>query len=415
MNAGMGAFLPPPVMSGISVTPETALTYTAYIAGINNLSTDIAALPLQVCRDLAAGGRKIIRADARYDLVYCEPNTDTTSIRFRTAVMGHVFGWGNGYARIERFGDGTPAAFHMLSPRPTDTRPDRTRSGQLVYLTEGGRGQTLLAEDVLHIAGLGWDGLTGYSIVAMGRQAIGLGIAAEQYGASFFGNGSTPKGVLKKPTKMTPEAMARLRDQWERVHQGTVNANRVAVLEEGTEWQNITIPPEDAQFLETRRFQVIEMCRLLNLPPHKLGDYTTSHYANLEESNQDYLTSTLLPWLIAIEQEMNRKLFTQGERRRGLHVRHDMSALLRGNTQARTQRNQAMRNGGALTSDEWRVDEGMNPLPAGSGGDRPVMQGQYVPLEQIGKAAADAQSAEADAAKPKRQPPAPQPDEGDDQ
>ncbi len=382
LTAGMGAFLPPPVMSGVAVTPETALTFSAYFAGINRLSTDVASLPLEVFR--SRGNTRTRRPnDPRNDLVYCEPNEDTTSIRYRTAQMSHVVSWGNSFSEIVRFGNGTPAAFHLLSPRPNDTRPARSRSGKLFFETEGGRGPTLPAENVLHVAGLGWDGMLGYSVVAFGRQAIGLGIAAEQYGASWFGNGSIPKGVLKKKTKMTKEAMERLRDQWERIHQGTVNANRVAILEEDLQWEQISIPPEDAQFLSTRQFQVLEIARLLNMPPHKLGDYSHAHLANLEESNLDYLTSTLRPWLEAIEQEYNRKLFTTSERRRGLHVRHDMTALMRGNMAARTARNQAMRNGGALSSDDWRMDEGMNPLPDGQGGKLYVMQGQYVPLSTI--------------------------------
>ncbi len=382
MIAGMGAFLPPPVMSGISVTPETALTFTAYFAGVNNLSTDIASLPLEVWKT-GRSGRKRVPTDPRYDIVYCEPNEDTTSIRFRTAQMGHVISWGNSYSEIERWGNGDPAALHLLSPKPQDTRPVRSRSGKLFFLTEGGRGPTLRAEDVLHVAGMGWDGMVGYSVVAMGRQAIGLGIAAEQFGASFFGNGSTPRGVLEKDGKLSSEAMERLRENWERVHQGTVNANRIAILEEGLKWKATDVPPEDAQFLETRKFQVLEIARLLNMPPNKLGDYSESHLANLEEANLDYLNCTLRPWLIAVEQEYNRKLFSRDERRRGLHVRHDRSELMRGNTQSRTMRNQAMRNGGALNSDEWREDEGMNPLADGRGKVY-VMQGQYRPIDQLG-------------------------------
>jgi HK97 family phage portal protein len=385
MAAGMGGFLPPPVMSGISVTPETALTFTAVFSAINVLSTDVAGLPLEVWTTMPTGGRKRVPTDPRYDLLYCEPNEDSTSIRFRTAQMGHALAWGNSYSAIERLGDGTPAALRLLSPRPNDTRPERTRSGRLVYTTEGGRGPSLPAEDVIHVAGLGWDGLVGFSPIAMARQAIGLGIAAEQFGASFFGNGSTPKGVLKKPGKMNPEAMQRLRTQWEAVHQGTVNANRVAVLEEGLEWQNISIAPEDAQFLETRKFQVLEIARLYNLPPHKIGDYSMAHLANLEESNVDYLNTTLRPWLEAIEQELNRKFFSRDERARGLHVRHDMTALLRGNTAARTARNQAMRNGGALSADDWRTDEGQNPIGPEQGGDLYIVQGQYVPLADVGR------------------------------
>lgn len=387
ITAGMGAFLPAPVMSGIAVTPETSLTLTAVYSAINVLSTDVASLPLEVATRLPGGGHQPVTDDPRYNLVYCEPNEDTTSIRYRTAAMGHVLGWGNSYSRIERLRDGyTPGALKLLSPRPTDTRPERTRDGRLVYTTEGGRGPTLLAEDVIHIAGLGWDGLIGYSPIAFARQAVGLGIAAEQFGAAFFGNGTTPGGFLKKPTKMTPDAMARLRDQWERVHQGTINAHRTVVLEEGLTWEKMTVDPEAAQFLESRKFQVLEIARIFNLPPHKIGDYSQSHRANVEESNLDYLITTLRPWLVTIEQELNKKLFTSDERREGLHVVHNMDDLLRGNTQARTQKNESMRRAGVISADEWRQSEGLNPIGPEKGGDLYLVQSQNVPLADTGRA-----------------------------
>ena len=192
----------------------------------------------------------------------------------------------------------------------------------------------------------------GYSPVTLSRQAIGLGIAAEEFGASLFGNGSIPKGVIKTAKRLTPEAAANLRRSWEVMHQGTKSANGTAVLEEGMTWESITIPPEDAQFLATRQFQVLEIARIYRLPPHKLGDFSRATFSNIEETNLDYLMTSLMPWLIQVEQEWGRKLLTREDRRAGYFLKHDMSALLRGNMQARADYYTKLQATGALSPNQ---------------------------------------------------------------
>ena len=381
---GMSSFLPAPVMSGVAVTPETSLTFVAVFAAVNVISTDVASLPLRTLRTLRTGGRVRVPAHPTYNLVYLEPNENTTSMRFRQALMGHVLLWGNGYAEIERLKDGTPAALHPLSPKPNDTWAEKNRHGQMVYQIDGGR-RSLLPENVVHIAGLGWDGLSGYSPIALARQAVGLGIAAEQFGASFYGNGSSPRGALQVKKRLTPEGIRNLREGWEAVHQGTVNANRTAILEEGTEWKGIGMSPQDAQFLDSRKFQVVEIARLYRLPPHKLGDYSQAHLANLEASNLDYLATTLGPWVEVWEQQFNSKLFTRRERAHGLHVSHDLTALLRGNMQARADYYQRRFMMGSISPDEIREREGDNPI--GGPASKTYVQMQLVPLGTEPKAA----------------------------
>lgn len=362
---GVGVFLPPPVLSGIAVTPETALTFAAAYACINTIATDCSTLTLNVHRRLPGGGVRLELGDARQELVCTDPDGETTAQRFRQALFGHVLGWGNGYAEVERFNGGDPAALHILSPRPTDTRPSRTPiTKQLFYELDGGR-RSLPPENILHVAGLGWDGLVGYSPIAFNRQAVGLGIAQEQFGAALYGNASSPKGALKYPGKLTKEAMQRLRESWESVHQGTVNAHRLAILEQGMEWQNISINPQDAEYLAGRAFQVLEMCRIFRVPPHKIGDYSHAHLTNIEESNIDYTATTLRPWLVALEQEWTRKLFSRAERRAGLHVEHDMGDLLRGNMAARAAYYGGLFQKAAISPNEIRAREGLNPIPGG--------------------------------------------------
>jgi HK97 family phage portal protein len=368
----------PETKAAIDVTPEVALTLAAYYAAINVISTDVAMLPLKVYRRRRSGGRDEVRDDPRSELLGLSPDGETTAMRWRQAWAGHALGWGNGYAEIGFDGNGMPAGLYLMSPR--GTKPQRRpQDGKLYYKHGSG---TLPPYRVLHLAGLGFDGLIGYSPVKLAKEALGLGLAAERFGAAFFGNGSVPKGLLKTPGKLDEDAQKRLRESWESVHRSTTNANKVAILEQGLEWQQTTIPPEDAQFLATRQFQVLEVARLFRLPPHKLGDYSQSHLSNIESANLDYLTTTIAPWCEAIEQELNRKLFTPEERAAGMFVEHDMRAFLRGDMKARAEFYTKLRDLGAINPDEIRALENMNPI---DGGDLYLVPLNMVSLKEAGK------------------------------
>jgi HK97 family phage portal protein len=373
------ASLPAPVLSGVAVTPETALTFTAWFACIDVRSTDLAALPLQVKKSRPQGGKITVRSDPRYNLVFCEPNKRTTSMRFRQALHGHRHGWGNGYAEIIRL-NGMPVELQLQSPRDSDTWPEVAKNGNLWYQLDGGRRQ-VRAEDMIHIAGLGWNGLKGYSCVALHRQAIGYGLAVEQFGAAFYGNAATPRGALKIPKTCTPEMLKNLRESFAGVHQDTTNAHRLAILEEGAEYQPFSVDPKDAEYIATRSFQVVEMCRILRVPPPRIMDFSgvSSVYGAYESFIQDYLSSTIIPDGECVEQEFNRKLFTRKERADGLHVAHDYTALTRGNPTARVALYEKRFALGTITPDEIREREGDNPA------DTPAskqfyISSQYVPL-----------------------------------
>jgi HK97 family phage portal protein len=375
-----------PVLSGVVVTPQTALTLTAYYAGINVISTDVAKLPRLVYRATKGGGKAPATDDPRFRLLARKPNAEMNAVRFWQHAMGHALGWGNHYSEIvldDR--TGLPTALWPLNPGTTKPRRDE-KTKALIYVDEE-TGKKLLPEQVLHIAGLGFDGIMGYSPATMARQAIGLGIAAEQFGASLFGNGAIPKGLIETPKKLTDQAAKRLRESWENVHGGTLNANRTAILEEGMTWKSTQISPDDAQFLATRKFQVEEIARLFNLPPHKLGDFSHAHLANLEESNLDYLGSTLMGWLVAIEAEINAKLFFESEEG-AVFCQHELSALMRGNMGARSNYYSNLFRMGAISPNEIRDKEGLNPIPNEAGGDQYLVQAQLVPLDQAGQAMA---------------------------
>jgi HK97 family phage portal protein len=301
--------------------------------------------------------------------------------------MGHCLGWGNGYAEILRDSwTGEPYGLNLLSPRPWDTWPERV-NGRLIYKIQRGT-KELLPENVIHIAGLSWDGLVGYSPVALAREAIGLALAAERFGASFYGNGSHASGWLKSPKKLSLEARRNLRESFEEQHRGTGNANRIGVLEDGLEFEKSSIDPEDAQFLLTRKFQVIEICRLYRVPPHKVMDYEHAHLANLEQSNTDYLMTSLFPWCLQIEQEFDLKLLTTQERDNGFAYAHNLRAFMRADSAARAAYWDLMARNGVVSPNQIAAEEGFDPI---EGGDVHFCPLNMTVLANIGKPSNDTQ------------------------
>lgn len=378
--SGSGYVPSSPVLSGAFVTPETAIGLTAVFCAINVISRDVACLPRHVYRKLDGGGLAIERGHPVETLIGSgDPNADMGKFRFLQTSMGHVLGRGNGYSEIVRE-NGRPVGLELL--HPVKTVPKRTASGVLYYELDNKK--KLLAEDALHFAGLGFDGVTGYSPITVCRQSVGAGIAVEQFGAAFFGNGAIPRGILKHPKHLTETALNNLRKTWNQVHQGSQSAHQVAILEEGAEWTNTQISPEDSQFLQSRQFTVLEVGRMFSAPPHKLGDYSQAHLANVEESNLDYLSTTIMGWVTMLDDELSRKLLTTLERKR-FTVSTDLTALMRGNTSVRTAYYQTMRNMGAMSANDIRKAESMNPLPKDSGADLYLVQSQYTPLDQVGK------------------------------
>jgi HK97 family phage portal protein len=198
------------------------------------------------------------------------PNEEVNAFRFLQSIWGHVFLWGNGYGEIVRNGRGEPKAIYLLNPAMCQPKRD-DHTGKLYYLLNDNM-KRLAPENVIHVAGLGFDGLVGYSAINLAKQAVGLGIATEEFGAAFFGTGATPGGILKTPKKLGAAARQNLRQSIYEIHQGSKNAHNLMVLEDGVEWQPTTMPLEDAQFLATRAFQNLEIARIFGLPPHKLGD-----------------------------------------------------------------------------------------------------------------------------------------------
>ena len=237
---------------------------TAVYACVRVLAEAIASLPLHTYRYTDTGKEKAFDHHL-FPLLHDEPNPEMTSFVFRETLMGHLLLWGNAYAQIIRDGRGKVMALYPLMPDKMTV--ERTEKGELFYLySKDGISYPLRSDEVLHIPGLGFDGLVGYSPIAMAKNAIGMAIATEEYGAKFFANGANPGGVLEHPGVVKDPS--KIRESWNAVYQGSGNAHRVAVLEEGMKFQSIGIPPEQAQFLETRKFQLNEIARIFRIPPH---------------------------------------------------------------------------------------------------------------------------------------------------
>ena len=365
--------------SGKSVNEKTALQTTAVYACVRILAETIALLPLHIYRYSPSGKEKAANHPLYY-LLHSEPNPEMTSFVFRETLMGHLLLWGNAYAQIIRNGRGTVMALYPLLP--SKMLVNRTDQGILYYQYEkDGQTYFLGNQDVLHIPGLGFDGLIGYSPVAMAKNAIGMAIATEEYGAKFFANGANPGGVLEHPGVVKDPA--RIRESWNAVYQGSGNAHRVAVLEEGMKFQSIGIPPEQAQFLETRKFQLNEIARIFRIPPHMIGDLEKSSFSNIEQQSLEFVMYTLDPWVVRWEQAMQRALFSEGEKRQ-YFVKFNVDGLLRGDYQSRMNGYAVGRQNGWLSSNDIRELENLNRISSEEGGDLYLINGNMTKLADAG-------------------------------
>jgi HK97 family phage portal protein len=350
--------------AGINVTESTALTCSAVWSAVRVISESAASLPLITYRVGANGARVRATGHAVYDLLRDEPCPGVGSLVWREALYAHAILAGNGYAEIERRFDGTPIALWLIAPSRVNVR--RGNDARIHYtVTQPNGGQIEIpAYDMLHLRGLGGDGTIGYSVVRMARESIGLTMATEKFGAKFFGAGARPTGVLEHPGRLSDDARLRLRADYERLHSGIENAHRVAILEEGMKWSTSGTPPDDAQFLQTRQFQVSEIARWFNIPASKLRDTSGQTYSSMEAENLAFLTETLRPWLIRFEQELACKLLNPAEKK-VLYFEHLVDGMLRADQAARYAAYAIGRNWGWLSVNEIRARENLEPVDGG--------------------------------------------------
>ena len=349
--------------AGENVTEYSALTYSAVYNAIYLISDTVATLPLGLKRK---DGRNTLTVDSNplHGVLHDQANPFMTAMTMREVSTAHVLGWGNSYAEIVRNPRGEVVELWPITPNRVQIK---RFNSDLFYVIRMPNGEevTLPRDQVLHVPGLGFDGYVGYSVISLAANAIGLGLAMETFGSRYFGNGTHPGVIASHPGKLSPEASKNLQDSLVSSYSGLGKSHRLMLLEEGMTLEKVTIPPNDSQFLESRQFQVPEIARWFNLPPHKLKDLTKSSFSNIEAEQISFVTDSILPWLIRFEQNYKMQLLTPSEKKQGLYFKHNVEGLLRGNAKDRAILYRAMWGMGAMSPNDIREKEDMDPIEGG--------------------------------------------------
>lgn len=373
-------------LAGVHVTPASAMTLPTYYACLRAISEDIGKLPLLTYRRLDPRGKERAPDHPLYSLLHDAPNDDMESMTFRETLTHYALAWGNGYALVDRDSRLTPVALHPIHPsRVVVRRDDQDRLVYDVYggeLVPGAQLQQVYrvrSDDMLHLRGLGAEGITGYSVAQLAAESLGLTLAAQTFGAAFFGNGAAMGGVLEHPGKLSDQGAKHLRESFESVYSGPENAGKVAILEEGMKYARLAIPPNDAQFLETRLFQVRDICRWFRVPLHKVGDLEFATYTNIEQQAIEYVQDTLMPWCVRWEQQLQRKLFGI---RSPYFCEHALQGLMRGDQAARSQFYTSLFGIGVFSPNDILELENMSPIGP-EGDEHFVASNNLMPLKKV--------------------------------
>jgi len=348
--------------SGEVVNEHTALHYSAVYNAISLIAGTIGALPLHLMKNTGKSSEKATQKTL-YSVLHSTPNPYMTAMNFRETILAHILAWGNGYAEIVRNGYGDVVELWPISP-------DRVRiemiQGDMLYHVRVQNQEIILPKTkILHIPGLGFDGFLGYSVIAMARNSIGLGMALESFGNLYFSQGTHPGVIVSHPGKLSDSAHSNLKNSLSNAYSGLGRAHRLMLLEDGMKLEKIGIPPNDSQFLESRQYQIPEIARWFNIPPHKLKDLTKSSFSNIESEQISFVTDTLLPWGIRIEQNLNSQLLNVFERTQGYYFKHIFEGLLRGSSTTRAEFYSKLFNIGVMSINEIRDKEDMNPIEGG--------------------------------------------------
>lgn len=400
-----------PALSGVSVNSDSALTFSAFFCGVMQIAQTVASLPFPIYRRRSDTERERDRAHHLWRPLNRQAGPFMTAFTWRETMTHHAIVWGNGYSLKLRDRAGRVIGFTLLNP-------ERTRvciqGGVPVYVHRGRDGQdkTLAFEDVFHLPGLGFDGLRGYSLLSIARESLGLGLALQEFGARFFGQGTNLGGIIKRPReapRLSTEAANRLEEELRRKWEGLKRSHGVIVLEEGSEFEKVGMPLDDAQFLASKQFSIQDMARWLNMPPHKLKDLTRSSFSNIEQEQLSWLVDTIRPWLVRWETAVNTWLVEAYDSEE-VYAEHVVDALLRGDISTRYAALTAARTNGIINANEWRAMENWNPIE-GPAGEAYLVQGAMIPTATAGQAKAQEPAAPAPAAAAPPAAPAAQADE----
>jgi HK97 family phage portal protein len=361
--------------SGEVVTESTALTYSAIWCAVNLIAGTVSTLPLQLLRK--DQGKTITAKEQRiYRVLHDEFNPLMTAEMGRSVMAAHLLVWGNCYA--EKVTNGVGDIVELWPIPPNRVRIESANNKQVIYSIQVDSQRYQLNRDrILHIAGLGFDGLQGYSVIAMARKSIGLAMAMETFGSRYFGEGTHPSGIITHPLAIKNNDLRKaLKDQYA----GLGKTHRLMLLEEGMDYKSIGVPPEDSQFLESRQFQIPEVARWFNLPPHKLKDLTRSSFSNIESEQISFVTDSILPWLIRLEQNYAMQLLSPVEKKREFFFRHNVDGLMRGNSKDRSEYYRTMFGIGAMSINDIREKENWDPV---ENGDERFVPLNMIPLSRL--------------------------------
>ena len=356
--------------AGIQVSEETAMSYSAVYACVRIIAETIASLPLNVYKRLPSGGKQKDTNHYLYWLLHNQPNEDMTSFIWREVAMAHILLWGNHYSLLERDGMGKIYSIYPLLPYNMHVEmvvnPETGKKTKVYdYYSDNGIVR-LQPHDVLHIAGLSFDGLVGKTPLGWYREQIGLGLAMQTYSSKFFRNGMHAGGIFTTPQSLKEETYQRLKNELKDKYAGLGKAHGIMLLEQDLKFNQISINPDDAQLLESKKFQVEEIARVFRVPLHLLQSLDRATNNNIEHQGIDFVTHTIRPWLVRNEQAYNMQLLTEGEKRT-YFIEHIVDGLLRGDTESRYRSYNIARMGGWMNADEIRELENMNPMEDGQG------------------------------------------------
>jgi HK97 family phage portal protein len=351
--------------SGVMVSADNVMTFSAVLACVRVLAESVASLPLITYRRLADGGKERAVNHPLYSVLHDSPNDDMTSMQWRETSMAHCVLWGNCYSEIVYDGGGRVRELWPLMPQYM--RVERKNDAILYHYEEPGKRPIPYESwQILHVPGLSMNGLIGLSMISIARDAIGLGLTLNEYGGRQFANGTRAGGVLETPGQMSEEAYKRLKESFSAEYAGTANAGKTVLLEEGTTFKPITLPNDDAQFLESRKFQVEEVARIFRVPLHKINSLEHATFSNIEHQSIEFVTDTLRPWLVRWEQAMAHKLISAREKSR-VFPEFLVDGLLRGDTTSRYQAYAIGRQWGWFSINDILKMENMNPIEDGDG------------------------------------------------
>ena len=377
--------------SGERVDEKSAMQIATVYACVRLLAESVAQLPLRLYREKEGGqGKERATDHPLYRILYRQTNPEMSAFSFREVLMTHLLLWGNSYSQIVR--DGKNGILGLYPLLPENVEIDRDANGELYFIYhaytdekpgESGSDIYFKRDEILHIPGLGFNGLVGFSPIAMMKNSLGTTLAVEKYGSSFFRNGAQPSGVLEHPGVLKDPQ--KIRDNWTAVYGGAGNAHRVAVLEEGMAYKPISLPPEDSQFLSTREFGVEEICRIFRVPPHMVQSLKRATFSNIEHQSLDYTIYTLTPWLVRIEQAIIKDLLLDEEKDE-YFPKFNVDGLLRGDYESRMRGYATGFSNGFLTVNDICRLEDMDVVPESEGGDFHVINGSYVQLKNVGQA-----------------------------